>query len=88
MAKEIEINWISKFERLQPITKDWSKRDLTTQGKVIVVKTSLVSQLAYVMQSISLLRLTQQQINRLLKLQKIKNGHIKTVNLTILHILS
>ena len=66
MAKEIENNWNSKLERLQSIIKGLSKRDLSIQGKVIVVKTFLVSQLVYVMQSIGLPRLTLQKINRLL----------------------
>ena len=39
---------------------------MSIQGKVIVVKTFLVSQLVYVMQSIGLPRLTLQKINRLL----------------------
>ena len=66
MVKEIENNWNSKLAGLQSIIKDWSKRDLSRQGKVIVVKTFLVSQLVYVMQSIGLTRLTLQEINRLL----------------------
>ena len=48
MANEIENNWNSKLERLQSIIKDWRKRDLCIQGKVIVVKSFLVSQLVYV----------------------------------------
>ena len=39
---------------------------MSIQGKVIVVKTFLVSQLVYVMQSIGLPRQTLQKINRLL----------------------
>ena len=39
---------------------------MSIQGKVIVVKTFLVSQLVYVMQSIGLPRLTLQKIKRLL----------------------
>ena len=66
MAKEIESNWNSKLERLQSIIKDWSKKDLSMQGKIIVPKTFLVSQLVYVMQSIGLPRLALQKINRLL----------------------
>ena len=66
MAKEIANNWNSKLERLQSIMKDWSKRDLSTQGKVIVVKTFIVSQLVYVTQSIGLPRLALQTINSLL----------------------
>ena len=66
MEKEIENNRNIKLERLQSILKDWSKRDLTIQGKVIVVKTFLVSQLVYVMQLIGLPRLALQKITRLL----------------------
>ena len=64
MAKEIENNWNSQFERLQSIIKDWGKRDLSIQGNVIVTKTFLVSQLLYVMKSIDLLRLAQQKIKK------------------------
>ena len=66
MAKEIANNWNSKLERQQSIMKDWSKRDLSTQGKVIVVKTFIVSQLVYVTQSTGLPRLALQTINSLL----------------------
>ena len=38
MTKEMENNWNSKLERLQYIITDWSKRDLSIQGKVLVVK--------------------------------------------------
>ena len=65
MAKE-KITGTVKLELLQSITKDWSKRDLSIQGEVILVKTFLVSQLVYVMQSIGLPRLALQKINRLL----------------------
>ena len=68
MAKERENNWNSKLEQLQSTIKDWSKRDLSIQGKVIVIKktTFLVSQLVYAMQSIGLPQLALQKINRLL----------------------
>ena len=66
MAKEIENNWNSKLERLQSIIKDWSKRYLSIEGKEVVVKTFLVSQLVYAMQSIGLPRLALRKINRLL----------------------
>ena len=56
----------SKLVCLQSIITDWSKRHLSIQGKVIALKEFLVSQLAYVMQSIGLPRLALQKINRLL----------------------
>ena len=66
MAMEIETNWKSKVEHIQALIRKWSKRDLSIQGKVVVVKTFLVSQLVYIMRSIGLPRLALQQINRML----------------------
>ena len=66
MVKDIENNWKGKLEQLQSITKDGRKRDLSIQWKVIVVKTFLVSQLVYDMQSIDLPQLALHKINRIL----------------------
>ena len=52
MAKNIEDNWKTRMEVIQNLIVKWSRRDLSIHGKIVVVKTFLVSQLIYVMQSI------------------------------------
>jgi hypothetical protein len=66
MAKYIEENWNSKIDRIYSLIKDWSKRDLSVHGKIVVVKTFLVSQLVYIMQSIGLPQAVLTRIHRIL----------------------
>ena len=66
MAMGIETNWKNRIERIQSLIRNWSKRDLSIQGKVVVVKTFLISQLVFIMQSIGLPRAALQKINRML----------------------
>ena len=54
MASTIKGNWEDRIDRMKQLIKEWSKRDLSIQGKIVVVKTFLVSQFTYVMQSIGL----------------------------------
>ena len=54
MAKTIEENWNGRIHRLMTLIKEWSKRDLSIAGKVVVAKTFLISQFIYVMQSVGL----------------------------------
>ena len=54
MAKHIEDNWNSRLEKLYNLIKVWSRRDLSMHGKIVVIKTFLISQFSFVMQSIGL----------------------------------
>jgi hypothetical protein len=54
MAREIEENWSHRMDHMKHLIKEWSKRDLSIQGKVVVIKTFLISQFVYVMQSVGL----------------------------------
>ena len=54
MAINIEENWVQRMERIKELIIQWSKRDLSIQGKMVVIKTFLISQFVYVMQSIGL----------------------------------
>lgn len=54
MAKYIEDNWNNRILKLNNLIKTWSQRDLSFHGKVIIIKTYLMSQFGYVMQSIGL----------------------------------
>ena len=66
MAKYIDENWNCKIDRMYNLIKDWSKRDLSIDGKIVVVKAFLVSQLVYVMQSIGLPQAVLDKINSIL----------------------
>ena len=66
LAHQIEDNWKDKFDKMNKLIKNWSKRDLSIQGKVIVIKTFLISQFVYVMQSIGLPERVLQKINTIL----------------------
>ena len=63
MAIDIEENWKGRLEKLDEIIKRWHRRDLSIQGKIVVVKTFLVSQFVYVMQSVGLREHVLQTIN-------------------------
>jgi hypothetical protein len=62
-ASDIEENWKGRVERIQALIKNWSCRDLSIHGKVVVIKTFLLSQLTYVMQSIGLPLVILKKVN-------------------------
>ena len=64
-AINIDENWTGRIEKLTRIIQLWSKRDLSIMGKIVIVKCFLVSQLTYVMQSISLPEKVLIDVNRL-----------------------
>ena len=45
MAMCIEENWTGRIKNIQKMIQEWSKRDLTIHGKIVVVKTVLISQI-------------------------------------------
>ncbi len=53
-AGQLKENWNNIVEKIDRQIKNWSHRDLTIQGKILVVKTFLLSQCNYIMQSIGL----------------------------------
>ena len=54
MAKFVEDNWVGRLDKLQKMIKNWSARDLSIHGKVTIVKTFLVSQFNFIMQSVGI----------------------------------
>ena len=66
LARDIKENWCNRVAEVNRIIKDWSRRDLSIQGKIIVAKTFLISKLVYVMQSISLPQEILKKINLIL----------------------
>ena len=53
-ASNLEINWTKKIDSMITKIKCWEKRDLSIMGKVIIVKTFLLSQFNYVLQALFL----------------------------------
>ena len=65
-AANIEDNWKHRVDKIENIIKSWSQRDLGISGKLIVIKTFLLSQLIFIMQSIGLPENALVKINRIL----------------------
>ena len=59
----IEENWRGILNSIDRLLVTWSKRDLSIQGKIIVVKTFIISKCIYVMQSIGLPETVIHKIN-------------------------
>ena len=49
-----EENWNKKIENMRRIMKQWSRRNLSIYGKILITKTLLISQFIYIMQSIGI----------------------------------
>ena len=62
-ASDINENWEGRINKIKKIIKDWLKRKLTIIGKIQVVKTFLLSQFVYIIQSLSLKRKVLDEIN-------------------------
>ena len=65
-ACQIEENWASKIEKLKRTVAQWSRRNLSIYGKIVIAKTFLISQFIYIMQSIGLPDNVLHNINRAL----------------------
>ena len=63
-ARNIEENWKGRIEKMTSLIKSWSARDLSIHGKITIVKSFLVSQFTFVMQSIGLPDKVLTEINR------------------------
>ena len=53
-ASKINLNWKSKIENMIQIVNRWNKREISLYGRIILCKTFLLSQINYVIQSLSL----------------------------------
>ena len=53
-ANEIEENWLSRIATVKKIFREWSKRNVSLIGKILIIKTFGLSQLIFVMKSIVL----------------------------------
>lgn len=65
-ASEIELNWSSKIDKIKQSIFTWEKRNLGIPGKICIIKTFLLSQLVYLMQSICIPDKVLQEINTIL----------------------
>lgn len=50
----IERNWIERVEKIKVLMKRWQSREPSVYGKILVCKTYLLSQISYIIQSLSL----------------------------------
>ena len=53
-ASNIELNWTERIEKIKRLMKRWQIRETSLYGKIIICKTHLLSQMSYVIQSLSL----------------------------------
>ncbi|WP_293688688.1 reverse transcriptase domain-containing protein, partial [Thiolapillus sp.] len=65
-ASEIEENWLTKVSNMKRIIKQWSRRNLSIYGKILIAKTYIISQFIYTMQSIGLPERVLSSINHTL----------------------
>jgi len=65
-ASLIEENWSKRLEKMQHIIASWSKRNLSISGKICIIKTFLLSQFTYVLQSLILPPVVLNKINTIL----------------------
>ena len=65
-ASLIEENYTERIDKIKRLISAWEKRNLSIMGKVIVVKTFLISQLVYFMQAFIIPDKILNEINRIL----------------------
>ena len=65
-ASEMEENWVKRVDTCKRLIASWEKRNLSIMGKVCIVKTFLISQWVYIMQSIVIPEHVIVEVNRLL----------------------
>ena len=53
-AKDNCRNWEAKLKSTQNVLESWSRRDLSTVGKILILKTFVLSNYIYLMQSIGM----------------------------------
>ena len=62
----VTVNVKAAMDRMDKFFKSWSRRSLSTLGKVLIVKTFGISQLVYLMQTIELKTIHYKMINNLI----------------------
>ena len=63
--KETEIkNWSSKIESIKSTLNQWSRRDLTLQGRILILKTMALAKVVYLVSSISIPSWAVNEINK------------------------
>ena len=65
-ASNIEDNYTDRIAKIKRLISTWEKRDLSIMGKIIIVKTFLMSQLVYFMQAFIIPDKVLTEINRIL----------------------
>jgi hypothetical protein len=60
------MNWTARIENLKRIISSWEKRNLSIMGKICIIKTFLVSQFVYFMQSFIIPENILIEVNRIL----------------------
>ena len=65
-ASKIEENYTNRIAKIKRLIAIWEKRDLSIMGKILIVKTYLLSQLVYFMQAFIVPEKILIEINRLL----------------------
>eukprot|EP00745_Piridium_sociabile_P036410 TRINITY_DN6533_c0_g1_i2.p1 TRINITY_DN6533_c0_g1~~TRINITY_DN6533_c0_g1_i2.p1 ORF type:complete len:542 (-),score=44.64 TRINITY_DN6533_c0_g1_i2:327-1952(-) len=62
-ASRLDVNWIPRIRNVKQLILSWEKRNLGLLGKICVIKTFLLSQFVFVMQSISIPEKVMDEIN-------------------------
>lgn len=65
-AKYMKENWTGRLEKIKSLITNWSCRDLSIHGKIVIIKTFLISQFTFVMQSVGIPEEVLKEINSLL----------------------
>ena len=65
-AQNIADNWEGRIDKMTRLIRSWSSRDLSIHGKIVIIKTILISQFTFVMQSIGLPEHVLRKINTIL----------------------
>ena len=63
-AYNVEGNWTSKLDNIRRTIKQWTRRNLSIYGKILISKTFLLSQLIHIMQSVGIPEDVLTKINR------------------------
>ena len=65
-ASSLEENWSSRIEKIKRIISLWSRRNLSLSGKLCIIKTFLLSQYVYILQSLAIPETVLKEINTIL----------------------
>ena len=65
-AQNMTENWDSKIDKMIRLIRAWNQRDLSIHGKIVIIKSLLISQFTFIMQSIGLPEHVLSKINTIL----------------------